>query len=62
MSTTTNTFDCVAAKRRAQEQLRREYESRKNEFESYAAFLTARVQEGEWTRKTWQRFADAVEQ
>jgi len=34
------TFDCVEAKRRAQERLRKEYEARKGEFVSYGEFLT----------------------
>ncbi len=35
------TFDCVAAKRRAQEDLLAEYEARKAEFSSYAEFIRA---------------------
>ncbi len=34
-------FDCVEMKRQAQAKLMREYESRKEEFESYVDFLNS---------------------
>lgn len=49
-------FDCVEMKRKAQERLIQEYESRKNEFKSYPDFLRAKAQESEWVRKQRQRF------
>jgi len=55
MATKRKTFDCVEMKRRAQEELLVDWESRKHEFSSYGAFLEATVQESEWTRKTWER-------
>ena len=35
------TFDCVEMKNRIQEELRKEYEARKAEFDSYADFINA---------------------
>ncbi len=55
MATKPKMFDCVEMKRRAQEEISAEWESRKHEFSSYGAFLQATVQESEWTRKTWER-------
>lgn len=55
MTTKAKTFDCVEMKRRAQEEILADWESRKHEFSSYGAFLEATVQESEWTRKTWER-------
>ena len=55
MATKPKTFDCVEMKRRAQEQIATEWESRKHEFSSYGAFLEATLQESEWARKTWER-------
>jgi hypothetical protein len=55
MATKPKMFDCVEMKRRAQEKISAEWESRKHEFSSYGAFLEATVQESEWTRKTWER-------
>ena len=43
MTTQTKTFDCVEMKHKAQRKLRAEYESRKNEFASYFAFLDAKA-------------------
>ena len=55
MATKPKTFDCVEIKRRAQEEISAESESRKHEFSSYGAFLEATIQEAEWIRKTWER-------
>jgi len=43
-------FDCVQMKRSAQDALRKEYESRKSEFGSYAEFLEAKATEQQWQR------------
>ena len=42
-------------KRRTQEEILAEWESRKHEFSSYGTFLEAAIQESEWTHKTWER-------
>jgi hypothetical protein len=55
MATKPKKFDCVEMKRRAQEEISVEWESRKHEFSSYGAFLEATILESEWTRKTWER-------
>lgn len=59
MTPKTKTFDCVEMKRQAQEKLLAEYESRKDEFDSYAQFLTARSQSSAWQREFWARVARA---
>ncbi len=41
-------FDCVEFKRRAQEEVRAEYEARKSEFSSYSEFLKASIAEDPW--------------
>jgi hypothetical protein len=51
MTTKTKSFDCVEMKRLAQEQLRAEYESRKNDFASYADFLNAKADQSAWVTK-----------
>ena len=48
-------FDCVEMKRQNQENLLREYEERRNEFDSYLAFIHAKAEESEWVRKQRQR-------
>jgi hypothetical protein len=55
MATKTKTFDCVEMKRRAQEQLRAEYESRKQEFASYVDFLNAKADQSPWVRQIRQK-------
>jgi hypothetical protein len=55
MATNPRTSDCVEIKRRAQEEILAEWESRKHEFSTYGAFLEATIQESEWTRNTWER-------
>jgi hypothetical protein len=57
MPTKTKTFDCVEMKRCAQEQLRRDYESRKREFDSYVDFLNAKADQSPWVRLIRQRHA-----
>ncbi len=47
MGAKTKTFDCVEWKRRAQEKLRAEYETRKDEFPSEIDFLKAKAEESE---------------
>ena len=42
-------------KRQAQEKLLTEYESRKDEFDSYAQFLTARSRSSAWQREFWAK-------
>jgi len=41
MATKKKSFDCVEMKTRIQRELREEYESRKEEFASYADFINA---------------------
>ena len=53
MATKVKTFDCIEMKRRAQEKLQAEYESRKSEFPSYVDFLNAKAEQsdlGRWLR------------
>ena len=59
MGTKTKTFDCIASKRQAQKCLREEYEARADEFDSYADFINARVNENQWARQMWERFPPA---
>ena len=49
------TFDCVAMKNRIQEQLMEEYESRKDEFASYAEFIVATADRSALVRSWWAR-------
>jgi hypothetical protein len=51
------TFDCVEMKRLAQEQLRTEYEIRKNEFASYVDFLNAKANQSPWVRQMREKIA-----
>jgi hypothetical protein len=55
MSTKTKTFDCVEMKRKAQQNLRAEYEARQSEFSSYFAFLEARTHESLRQREFWAK-------
>jgi hypothetical protein len=59
MTTTTKTFDCVEMKRRVQEELRAEYESRKGEFASYADFLRAKADQSPWVGQLRGRLREA---
>jgi hypothetical protein len=57
MTTTIKTFDCVKMKRDIQEQLRAEYEARKQDYASYVDFLRAKAEESDWVRQLRRRFA-----
>ena len=50
-TTKQKTFDCVDVKRRAQERLHAEYESRRAEFPSYVDFVAAKAAESDWVRR-----------
>jgi hypothetical protein len=56
METKTKTFDCVEMKNRIQAEIMAEYETRKNEFTTFADFLEARARESEWIERTRRRF------
>jgi len=43
MTTKTKAFDCVKMKRQAQKKLKKEYETRQQEFDSYHDFLKAKA-------------------
>ena len=59
MAAKTKTFDCVEMKNRIQADILAEYEARKGEFPSFAAFLAAT--ESDWERKLRQKLeADDV--
>ena len=49
-------FDCVEMKHKAQKRLQVKYEARKNEFSSYAEFITATASES----PEIQKFLDKV--
>ena len=49
-------FDCVEAKRKVQEALEKEFESRRLEFALFSEFLNAKVAESTKTSDIWQRF------
>jgi hypothetical protein len=59
MLTKNKSFDCVEMKRKAQDKLHAEYESRKDEFSSYYAFLEGRAKESPWQQEFWRRVANA---
>jgi len=48
-------FDCVEMKNRIQAKLTQEYESRRDEFDSYADYVKASAHEHEWSRKQLDR-------
>ena len=56
MTAKTKTFDCVKMKNRIQSELMAEYEKRRDEFESYDAFLKAKADGSPWVRKMRRRF------
>ena len=56
MGTRTKTFDCVEFKRQAQQRLRKEYEARKDEFESFVDFINNTADESEWVRRMRKKF------
>jgi len=51
MTKTNKKFDCVEMKNAIQQQLRQEYERRKNEFASYVDFVNATVNESDEIRR-----------
>jgi len=55
MAPKTKTFDCVEMKHQAQAEIMAEWERRKSEFPTYAAFLEASVRESPWCQKIWER-------
>jgi hypothetical protein len=57
MTTKTKTFDCVEMKRRAQEELQREYEIRQKEFASYEEFLNAKADQSPWVQEIREKIA-----
>ncbi len=57
--TKTKTFDCVQMKHKAQQKLRAEYESRRDQFSSYFAFLEAKAAESEWQPEFWAKIRAA---
>ncbi len=57
--TKTKAFDCVEMKHKAQRKLRAEYESRRDQFASYFAFLEAKTTESEWQREFWAKIRPA---
>jgi hypothetical protein len=58
MTTKTKSFDCVEMKRRIQEQIRTEYESRKNEFASYVDFLNAKANQSPWVQQMREKIRE----
>lgn len=44
-------FDCVEMKNRIQEELLQEYDRRKDEFASYADFISKTLRESPWARE-----------
>ena len=59
MTGKTKTFDCVEMKRRAQEKLLAEYESRRDEFDSYAHFIEAKSRASAWQQDFWAKVTRA---
>ena len=50
------TFDCVEMKNRIQAEGMAEYESRKNEFPSFLAFVRSRTHDSAWLQKVREKF------
>ena len=57
---TAKTFDCVQMKRQAQEKLLAEYESRRNEFDSYSQFIEAKSRSSAWQQDFWAKVDQAA--
>ena len=55
------TFDCVEMKHAAQQKLRAEFESRRDEFPTYFAFLKAKATESKWQREFWRRIGKPLD-
>lgn len=62
MLTTPKSFDCVEMKRQAQENLHAEYDSRKNEFPSFYAFLDVKSRERTERQEFWAKVAETQPQ
>ena len=54
-------FDCVEMKREAQRRLRAEYEQRKDEFDSYVAFLNWKADHSELAKMMRRKAAGSTE-
>ena len=52
----TSAFNCVEMKRKAQEALLAEFETRREEFATLTQFLAAKAKESEWVSTLWQKF------
>lgn len=50
-------FDCVEFKRQSQARLMAEYERRRQEFDSFHAFVNAKAEESDWVRSVWRMFS-----
>ncbi|MFC1736445.1 hypothetical protein ACFL1X_10015 [Candidatus Hydrogenedentota bacterium] len=59
MGTKTKVFDCVEMKRRIQSDLRKEYESRKTEFSSYADFINCAARDSDEIRAFREKMSAA---
>jgi hypothetical protein len=55
--TTPKTFDCVKTKNAIQAAILAEYESQKDAFPSFEAFVKAQVRKSAWARRMKRRFA-----
>lgn len=60
MTTKAKTFDCVEMKNRIQRELMAEYQSRKDEFSSYADFIVGTADESEQIRAWREKIAAAA--
>ncbi len=58
METKAKTFDCVEMKRKAQEMLQDEFDSRRQEFATFTEFLNAKAKESDWVASILGRFSD----
>ena len=56
MTMNAKTFECIESKRKAQEALEKEFESRRREFASFSDFLNAKTTESPKTLAIWKRF------
>jgi len=56
MKTKSKTFDCVKMKDQIQAEMIAEYEARKDDFDSYDAFLRAKADGSPWIKKMRKKF------
>ena len=56
METKPTTFDCVEMKRKSQEAMLAEFETRRNEFTTFTEFVDAKARESEWVAAIWDKF------